>query len=74
MLHVLWERGQINEAEIEKYSADGKSSQKDKFGKVTKEKEKCVLRTLMSKCLDFAGEQSAMEYLLSRLSEKAEDI
>ena len=26
----------------------------------------------MSKCLDFTGEQSAMEYLLSRLSDKTE--
>ena len=31
ILHVLWESGWINEAEIEKYSADGKSSQKDEF-------------------------------------------
>ena len=54
---------------------DGKSSPQDEFGKVTKENEKFVLHdTLMSKCLNFAGEQSAMEYLLFRLSEKAEDI
>ncbi len=73
MLQVLWERGWINKLELEKYSVDGKSSQKDEFGKVREEYKTYVLRTLMSKCLDFAREQSTMEYLLSRLSEKSGD-
>ena len=30
--------------------------------------------TKKSKCLDFSGEQNAMDYLLSRLSEKAGDL
>ena len=42
--------------------------------KVRKENERYALCTLMSKCLDFAGEQSAMEYLLSSLTEKARDL
>ena len=50
-----------------------KTKPKDEFGKVKAEYQKDVLRTLMRKCLDFAREQSAMEVLLSRLSEKAGD-
>ena len=45
---------------VRKYSADCKSSQKDEFGRVREEFERYVLRTSMSKCLDFAGEQSTM--------------
>ena len=37
------------------------------------EYEKYVLRTLIKKYLEFAGEQSVMEVLLSKLSEKASD-
>ena len=64
----------MDKQQLVMYSADGKSSQKDEFGKVKAEYEKYVLRTLMKKCLDFAGEQSAMEVLLSKLSEKAGDL
>ena len=60
--------------ELNKYGADGKTWQKNEFGKVRDEFERYVLRTLMSRCQDFAGEQSAMEYLLSRLSEKSDDL
>ena len=74
MIQVLWERRWINELEVEKYSADGKSYQKDENGRVKEKFERYVLRTLMSKCLDFTGEQSVMEYLLSRLSEKTEGL
>ena len=70
MLQVLWERGWINVNKLDKYSADGKMCQKDENGKVKEEYKRYVLRTLISKCLDFAREQSAMEHLLSRLSEK----
>ena len=52
------------------YPVDGKLSQKDEFEKVKAEYEKYVLHIFMKKGLDFAGEQSAMEVLLSRLSEK----
>ena len=56
--------------ELEQYSGDGKKSQKDEDGKVKKEYEKYVLRTMMSRCIDFMEEQSAMEVLLSALSTK----
>ena len=62
LLQVIWERGWINTEELNKYSGDGKSCQKDEFGKVTKENKRFVLRTLMLKTLDFTREQSAMTY------------
>ena len=68
MLQILWERRWINESEIKKYSADGKSYHKDENGKVKEEFERYVLRTLVSKCLDFAGEQSAIVLLENQFS------
>ena len=59
---------------VRKCTTDGKLYQKDENGKVKTQFERYALRTLMSKCLDFAGEQSAMEYLLSSLTEKARDL
>ena len=43
LLQVLWERGWINTEELDRYSGDGKSCQKDEFGKVKKENERYVL-------------------------------
>ena len=74
MLQLFWERGWINVDELKKYSTDGKMYKKNEFGKVKQEYERYVLSTLMSRCLGFAGEQSAMEYLLCKLSKKAGDL
>ena len=73
MLQVLWERGHINEAELDKYSGDGKKIYKDDEGKIKPQYEKYVLRTLMKNCLDFLEEESAMEVLLSTLSTKQQN-
>ena len=70
MLQVLWERGFINEQELEKYSGDGKKIYRDDDGNVKPEFKRYILRTLMKECVDFREEESAMEVLLSTLSLK----
>ena len=40
LLQVLWERGWINVAEIDRYSVDGKDEYKDENGQVKKEYER----------------------------------
>ena len=51
---------------------EGKRSQLDDEGKLKREFEKYSLRTLMSRCSNFANEKSAMEHLFNNLSQKAE--
>jgi hypothetical protein len=56
LLQVLWERGWIDKANYSSYKVQ--HNKDDDFS----------LQWLMSKCPDFAEEQSAMEYLLARIS------
>ena len=72
LLQILWERGFIDENNLHLYSLKGKKKQLDDNGKLQKEFEQYSLRTLMSRCSDFANEKSAMEHLFMQLSEKGE--
>jgi len=71
LLQVLWERGWIDENNLNEYSLKGKGYQMDEDGNL-KEEFRCYnLRTLMSNCADFKEEKSAMEVLLQDLSSKS---
>ena len=72
LLQVLWERGFIDENNVNLYSLKGKKCQFDEDGTLKKQYEKYSLRTLMKRCSDFANEKSAMEHLFLQLSRKAE--
>jgi hypothetical protein len=56
LLQVLWERGHIDEQQLDKYVVPYKNG--DPFS----------LRWLMASCEDFASEKSAMEYLCDQMS------
>jgi hypothetical protein len=72
MLHILWERGWINEERIEEYTMTGKKHhfEVSDNGKqqIKDEYKQFQLPDLLSNCEDFANELTELEHLAERLS------
>jgi hypothetical protein len=64
LLQVLWERGWIDEGNLDKYTMDPAT---DADGEVLEGAEEWSLRILMASCLDFAQEMTALEHVGSEL-------
>ena len=64
LLQVLWERGWIDEGQIEKYTMD---LAKDDDGEVLEGAENWSLKYLMASCLDFAEELTALQHVGNEL-------
>ena len=62
LLQILWERGLISEASLEKYTLDGRTD--PITGQIDSQYS---LRYLMSECTDFKEEETALQYLGSQL-------
>ncbi|KAI2498015.1 hypothetical protein MHU86_16452 [Fragilaria crotonensis] len=60
LLQVLWERGWIDEGQIDKYTMD---LAKDEDGNVLEDAENWSLKYIMASCLDFAEELTALQYV-----------
>lgn len=60
LLQVLWERGWINEANLDKYTME---IAKDDNGDNLQGSESWSLKFLMASCLDFAGELTALQHV-----------
>ncbi|KAI2488984.1 hypothetical protein MHU86_25613 [Fragilaria crotonensis] len=63
-LQVLWERGWIDEGNLEKYTMDPAT---DADGDVLEGVEEWSLRVLMASCLDFAEEVTALQHVGNEL-------
>jgi hypothetical protein len=64
LLQVLWERGWIDEGQIEKYTMD---IAKDDDGEALEGAENWSLKYLMATCLDFAEEMTALQHVGNEL-------
>jgi len=64
LLQVLWERGWIDEGQLEKYTMDPAT---DDDGEVLEGAEDWSLKCLMASCLDFAQELTALQHVGSEL-------
>jgi hypothetical protein len=64
LLQVLWERGWIDESQIEKYTMD---LSKDDDGEVLEGAEIWSLKWMMASCLDFAEELTALQHVGNEL-------
>ena len=64
LLQVLWERGWIDQGQLEKYTMDPAT---DDDGKVLEGAEDWSLRCLMASCLDFAEEMTALQHVGNEL-------
>ena len=64
LLQVLWERGWIDEGNLEKYTMDPAT---DADGEVLDGAEEWSLRVLMASCLDFAEEVTALQHVGNEL-------
>ena len=64
LLQVLWERGWIDEANLEKYTMDPAT---DDDGEVLEGAEEWSLRVLMASCLDFVEEMTAFQHVGNEL-------
>ena len=60
LLHVLWERGWIDQNHLAKYTMD---PAKDDDGEILEGAEYFSLRFLMASCLDFAEELTALQHV-----------
>ncbi|KAI2492116.1 hypothetical protein MHU86_22452 [Fragilaria crotonensis] len=60
LLQVLWERGWIDEGQLERYTMDPTT---DDDGEVLEGAEEWSLRVLMASCLDFAEEMTALQHV-----------
>ncbi|KAI2499926.1 hypothetical protein MHU86_14547 [Fragilaria crotonensis] len=60
LLQVLWERGWIDEGQLERYTID---VAKDSDGEVLEDAERWSLKYLMASCLDFAEEMTALQHV-----------
>jgi hypothetical protein len=60
LLQVLWERGWIDEGQLERYTIDIAD---DNDGKVLEGAESWSLKYLMASCLDFAEELTAIQHV-----------
>jgi hypothetical protein len=65
LLQVLWERGWIDEGQVERYTMDPTT---DDDGEVLDGAEEWSLRVLMASCLDFAEEMTALQHVGNELS------
>ena len=63
-MQVLWERGWIDEAYLDKYTMDLAT---DDDGEVLEGAEQWSLKCLMASCLDFAEEKTALQHVGSEL-------
>jgi hypothetical protein len=63
-LQVLWERGWIDEGQLEKYTMDPATGNESK---VLEGAEDWSLKCLMASCLDFAEEMTALQHVGSKL-------
>jgi hypothetical protein len=63
-LQVLWERGWINEGQLEKCTMDPAT---DDDGEVLEGAEDWSLKCLMASCLDFAQEMTVLQHVGSKL-------
>jgi hypothetical protein len=64
LLQVLWERGWIDEAQLDKYTMDAAT---DGDGEILEGAEDWSLKYLMTSCLDFAEEMTALQHVGSQL-------
>ena len=64
LLQVLWERGWIDEGNLEKYTMDPAA---DADGEILEGAEEWSLRVLMASCLDFAEEVTALQHVGNEL-------
>jgi hypothetical protein len=64
LLQVLWERGWVDEGQIDKYTVD---LAKDDDGEVLEGAENWSLKYLMASCLDFAEEVTALQHVGNEL-------
>jgi hypothetical protein len=64
LLQVLWERGWINEGQLEKYTMEPAM---DDDAEVLEGAEDWSLKCLMASCLDFAEEMTAIQHVGSEL-------
>jgi hypothetical protein len=64
LLQVLWERGWIDEGQLEKYTMEPAT---DDDGEVLEGAEDWSLKCLMASCLDFAEEMTALQHVGSEL-------
>lgn len=64
LLQVLWERGWIDEGNLEKYTMEPAT---DADGEVLEGAEEWSLRVLMASCLDFAEEVTALQDVGNKL-------
>ena len=64
LLQVLWERGWIDEGQLEKYTIEPAT---DDDGEVLEGAEDWSLKCLMASCLDFAEEMTALQHVGSEL-------
>jgi hypothetical protein len=62
LLQVLWERGFVSEASLEKYTLDGR---RDPI--TGKSDLQFLLRHLLAECTDFKEEETALQYLGTQL-------
>jgi hypothetical protein len=60
LLQVLWERGWIDEGNLERYTVDPAT---DANGEAIDGAEEWSLRVLMASCLDFAEEMTALQHV-----------
>ena len=63
-MQVLWERGWIDEGNLEKYTMDPAA---DADGEILEGAEEWSLRVLMASCLDFAEEVTALQHVGNEL-------
>ena len=67
LLQVLWERGFISETSLDKYTVDGRKHP------ITCEIDlQYSLKHLLAECIDFKEEETALQYLGTRLGVKVE--
>ena len=64
LLQVLWERGWIDEAQLDKYTVDVAT---DGDGEALEGAEDWSLKCLMASCLDFAEEMTALQHVGKQL-------
>ncbi|KAI2493326.1 hypothetical protein MHU86_14262 [Fragilaria crotonensis] len=60
-MQVLWERGWIDEGNIDKYTMDIAKDKND--GEDMEDAENWSLKYLMASCLDFAEEMTALQHV-----------
>jgi hypothetical protein len=74
MLQVLWERGFIDDTQLNKYCKTVPNSWKNEDGSIKDNKKedvtKFVFSEMLAKCKDFATEITHLEHIVMQISEK----